>query len=233
MIRRPPRSTLFPYTTLFRSAPPARRLGRRRRPSPAPRLPERGARPRAPGRLRRGTHVVSPGTARPPQRRPHLAEHRDRADQDAPHRRGDSPLPPRPRAGPGAGPRPLRARAPAAEARRPRRRDAAPAGLPHASAQGPRRPKLDRARHAGAAGPGGGRLGAHPSRHRGGALRGRVRALVFMLAAAVACGRLGPDLDRGVAISVTDPPDSPQELDTLHLHALALDGPGDPGPAPN
>src|SRR2546425_8697066 len=25
MIRRPPRSTLFPYTTLFRSAPPARR----------------------------------------------------------------------------------------------------------------------------------------------------------------------------------------------------------------
>src|SRR5919201_2532119 len=27
MIRRPPRSTLFPYTTLFRSAPPANRLG--------------------------------------------------------------------------------------------------------------------------------------------------------------------------------------------------------------
>src|SRR2546422_3366239 len=27
MIRRPPRSTLFPYTTLFRSAPGARRLG--------------------------------------------------------------------------------------------------------------------------------------------------------------------------------------------------------------
>src|SRR2546430_8752229 len=25
MIRRPPRSTLFPYTTLFRSSPPARR----------------------------------------------------------------------------------------------------------------------------------------------------------------------------------------------------------------
>src|SRR3712207_8858566 len=25
MIRRPPRSTLFPYTTLFRSAPPSRR----------------------------------------------------------------------------------------------------------------------------------------------------------------------------------------------------------------
>src|SRR5438034_2222058 len=30
MIRRPPRSTLFPYTTLFRSSTP---------PSPAPRLP--------------------------------------------------------------------------------------------------------------------------------------------------------------------------------------------------
>src|SRR2546426_7646482 len=35
MIRRPPRSTLFPYTTLFRSgstAPPGRRGGRRRSP---------------------------------------------------------------------------------------------------------------------------------------------------------------------------------------------------------
>src|SRR2546425_9517125 len=32
MIRRPPRSTLFPYTTLFRSSPPqGRRLTRRRR----------------------------------------------------------------------------------------------------------------------------------------------------------------------------------------------------------
>src|SRR6266508_5713963 len=33
MIRRPPRSTLFPYTTLFRS-----RAGRRPSPCPAPRL---------------------------------------------------------------------------------------------------------------------------------------------------------------------------------------------------
>src|SRR5206468_10102392 len=33
MIRRPPRSTLFPYTTLFRSSPPERgRSGSRRRP---------------------------------------------------------------------------------------------------------------------------------------------------------------------------------------------------------
>src|SRR5258708_26699707 len=29
MIRRPPRSTLFPYTTLFRSGPPGRVLGAR------------------------------------------------------------------------------------------------------------------------------------------------------------------------------------------------------------
>src|SRR2546422_5128145 len=48
MIRRPPRSTLFPYTTLFRSTIPTpspgcrtpppctSRLGRCRRPSPAP-----------------------------------------------------------------------------------------------------------------------------------------------------------------------------------------------------
>src|SRR2546422_2279260 len=31
MIRRPPRSTLFPYTTLFRSPPPRSRTARRRR----------------------------------------------------------------------------------------------------------------------------------------------------------------------------------------------------------
>src|SRR5947208_7683074 len=36
MIRRPPRSTLFPYTTLFRSRPPVRT---RRRGSRAPRRP--------------------------------------------------------------------------------------------------------------------------------------------------------------------------------------------------
>src|SRR4029077_8357694 len=47
MIRRPPRSTLFPYTTLFRSAGPAglRRLPARRDPRPRPqrRRPRRGA----------------------------------------------------------------------------------------------------------------------------------------------------------------------------------------------
>src|SRR2546426_5787405 len=38
MIRRPPRSTLFPYTTLFRSAPARRRGGRS---APASRRPRR------------------------------------------------------------------------------------------------------------------------------------------------------------------------------------------------
>src|SRR5690348_17796428 len=36
MIRRPPRSTLFPYTTLFRSKCPSRSSHRRRRRSPHP-----------------------------------------------------------------------------------------------------------------------------------------------------------------------------------------------------
>src|SRR3712207_8584606 len=43
MIRRPPRSTLFPYTTLFRSAP-------RAEPPPLPRPQERGSH-RPPGAL--------------------------------------------------------------------------------------------------------------------------------------------------------------------------------------
>src|SRR3712207_7233079 len=34
MIRRPPRSTLFPYTTLFRSAVPQRLAGQRQPPGP-------------------------------------------------------------------------------------------------------------------------------------------------------------------------------------------------------
>src|SRR2546422_4523189 len=36
MIRRPPRSTLFPYTTLFRSAPAHAGLGRGERPARRP-----------------------------------------------------------------------------------------------------------------------------------------------------------------------------------------------------
>src|SRR3712207_8971171 len=52
MIRRPPRSTLFPYTTLFRSRP-VQRLPALRVPLPAPRPPARQA-PHRP-RLFRGT----------------------------------------------------------------------------------------------------------------------------------------------------------------------------------
>src|SRR3712207_7225035 len=61
MIRRPPRSTLFPYTTLFRSGPRARR----RRPQHV-RADVRGAlrRPRAPGRA--GRHAARMGGARGP-----------------------------------------------------------------------------------------------------------------------------------------------------------------------
>src|SRR2546430_5619001 len=47
MIRRPPRSTLFPYTTLFRSPyprPPRQRVS----PRPCLPLPERQPRPRGP-----------------------------------------------------------------------------------------------------------------------------------------------------------------------------------------
>src|SRR3712207_7365500 len=53
MIRRPPRSTLFPYTTLFRSAP----LQRRGREIQSRALPERGLRPQhgdRTGRIGRG-----------------------------------------------------------------------------------------------------------------------------------------------------------------------------------
>src|SRR3712207_7372038 len=49
MIRRPPRSTLFPYTTLFRSA----RVLRRQRRLPLPRAGVRGAALRPGGRARR------------------------------------------------------------------------------------------------------------------------------------------------------------------------------------
>src|SRR3989454_5045468 len=81
MIRRPPRSTLFPYTTLFRSrrtprATPGRRAAARpRRAAPAGR-PQRGQRPgrrargagdgRAPGPHHRGPALVS-GSAAPPR----------------------------------------------------------------------------------------------------------------------------------------------------------------------
>src|SRR5256885_6283165 len=62
MIRRPPRSTLFPYTTLFRSAtrPPPRVRGRRRSASLPPASPPDGERRRrnAPRNLRLPTRHV-------------------------------------------------------------------------------------------------------------------------------------------------------------------------------
>src|SRR5437660_4200738 len=66
MIRRPPRSTLFPYTTLFRS-----RLARRRRgPLPRPRpLPRGVARHPPADRLRRAGRRPLPPSRRARQRR--------------------------------------------------------------------------------------------------------------------------------------------------------------------
>src|SRR3712207_7086594 len=64
MIRRPPRSTLFPYTTLFRSkAPSAPPRYARRRESPRPRPP----RPRAGSRAR-------PRRGEPPRSEEHTSE---------------------------------------------------------------------------------------------------------------------------------------------------------------
>src|SRR6266511_98764 len=59
MIRRPPRSTLFPYTTLFRSASrarPRRSRPRRRRPPDRPRRQPRARRDRKSTRLN-SSHV--------------------------------------------------------------------------------------------------------------------------------------------------------------------------------
>src|SRR3712207_7167941 len=64
MIRRPPRSTLFPYTTLFRSRDPADRADLHR----APALPRHASHPRLAQRVRRGRR-------RPAARARH---HRDR-----------------------------------------------------------------------------------------------------------------------------------------------------------
>src|SRR2546430_3195296 len=72
MIRRPPRSTLFPYTTLFRSDG-GTVDGRRREPD---RLRHR--RPavpvRVPGRRRRGARALAP-TSRSPAAPPRSEEH--------------------------------------------------------------------------------------------------------------------------------------------------------------
>src|SRR2546425_3721254 len=66
MIRRPPRSTLFPYTTLFRSGDP--RLPRSRRAPPAPRSLPRPP-PGGPGdRRKRPTPRPGRAHAAPPHR---------------------------------------------------------------------------------------------------------------------------------------------------------------------
>src|SRR5690349_22886781 len=61
MIRRPPRSTLFPYTTLFRSCSrPDRTFHRRRRVGPSPPTQGRagrGARPDSHRRVRRRSAI--------------------------------------------------------------------------------------------------------------------------------------------------------------------------------
>src|SRR3712207_6955189 len=66
MIRRPPRSTLFPYTTLFRSRDPARRAGRR---GLAARRARRGRRSDR-AVVRRGDEagVAAAASFRPPRR---------------------------------------------------------------------------------------------------------------------------------------------------------------------
>src|SRR5437588_1653595 len=52
MIRRPPRSTLFPYTTLFRSLPPCAPIARSRRSANCPTFGKRSV-PRRPQRVHR------------------------------------------------------------------------------------------------------------------------------------------------------------------------------------
>src|ERR1035438_5066082 len=63
MIRRPPRSTLFPYTTLFRSPAGHGRLGR---PAPDPRFV--GEERHRPEGLRRGAGRREPAIGGPPAR---------------------------------------------------------------------------------------------------------------------------------------------------------------------
>src|SRR5579872_7572345 len=62
MIRRPPRSTLFPYTTLFRSAPPGRGRGdlaERQHPAgPRPPLPRPGRSEEHTSELQSRPHLV-------------------------------------------------------------------------------------------------------------------------------------------------------------------------------
>src|SRR2546423_12045919 len=70
MIRRPPRSTLFPYTTLFRSRPGLHFWSGRASSAPASvaARPRSGRRPRRAGRPPRADGPRRPADARPPPR---------------------------------------------------------------------------------------------------------------------------------------------------------------------
>src|SRR6266511_3072480 len=185
MIRRPPRSTLFPYTTLFRSPAPRDPLRRPRADAPrrlvsaapVPLLPRAlrsrdvgaaraGARPRAVGRRRRD----APRLARPqPRRRPRQAPRpaRERGLGARPcllrHRarlrRPGAPARRLPRGVPGL--RPARGRAHAARAprRRPQRHRRRAGRRPGSA---PRRGRVDRERRRGARGRRGARRGRGP-----------------------------------------------------------------------
>src|SRR3712207_8044926 len=71
MIRRPPRSTLFPYTTLFRSSSGTSTLAAGRRAGARCRG---GLRGRRAGRRRRGTRRRRCRAARPPRSEEHTSE---------------------------------------------------------------------------------------------------------------------------------------------------------------
>src|SRR2546422_10181498 len=83
MIRRPPRSTLFPYTTLFRSRPRRRPVGHERRAHPDPAGDPQSDDPRVRDPLQR---VVGPAVARVAWAREHRREARVRPVPRGHHR---------------------------------------------------------------------------------------------------------------------------------------------------
>src|SRR3712207_3263439 len=131
MIRRPPRSTLFPYTTLFRSTRPRGTAIRR----PAPIEESGSGRPSHPGRDAGGRRRAGAG----PRRDPRAGHRGDGAQPAAARRRHQHPVHrhPRPRLGvPGAGRPRARLRGRAADVRH---RDRCPArAAAGAAADGPR-----------------------------------------------------------------------------------------------
>src|SRR3712207_4634612 len=134
MIRRPPRSTLFPYTTLFRSTRPRGTAIRR----PAPIEESGSGRPSHPGCDAGGRRRAGAG----PRRDPRAGHRGDGAQPAAARRRHQHPVhrDPRPRLGvPGAGRQRARLRGRAADARhRDRRAARAAAGAAADGARGDR-----------------------------------------------------------------------------------------------